>query len=249
MTQRFENKRVIVTGGAAGFGEAISRRFASEGAKVMVADINTAGAEALAGELDGAIPFTIDVTDESQTEAMAAAAVDAWGGIDVLCCNAGLPHRIKGGMKLSTEEFDFMWQVNVRSIFFAAKYCTPHMPEGSAIISTASIGGVRPRPGGLAYNTSKAAAITLTRGLAMELAPKIRVCCVNPVSSPTGFDKVAVGTDELPEEMNQRVVDGIPMGRRALPSDVAGAVACLASADAEFLTGVALDIDGGRSIG
>jgi len=99
------------------------------------------------------------------------------------------------------------------------------------------------------YNASKAAAITLTKGLAAELAPDIRVNCVTPVSSPTGFDKVATGLDVLPEKVDARVIAGIPMGRRALPEDVAAAVLFLASDDAEFLTGVALDVDGGRSIG
>ena len=245
---RFEDKRVIVTGGAAGFGEAICRRFAAEGAKVLVADIDVDAATKLADELPGALPFEADVTDEGQTTAMVAAAVDAWGGIDVLCANAGLPHRVKSMLKLSTEEFDFMWSVNVRSIWWATKAAVPHMPEGSSVVATASIGGRRPRPGGLAYNTSKAAAITLVKGMALELAPNIRVNCVTPVSAPTGFDMNAVGVAELPEEINQAVIAGIPMGRRAVPNDVAGAVAFLASDDAAFLTGVALDVDGGRSI-
>ncbi|MGI9597157.1 MAG: SDR family oxidoreductase, partial [Acidimicrobiales bacterium] len=159
------------------------------------------------------------------------------------------PHRAAPMIELSAEDFDRMWTVNVRSIFFAAKYCVPHMPPGSSIVSVASIGGRRPRPGLTPYNASKGAVITLTKGLAAELAPDIRVNCVNPVSSPTGFDKNAVGLEELPEQVEAAVVAGIPMGRRATPDDVAGSVLFLASDDAGFLTGVGLDVDGGRSIG
>ncbi len=246
---RFEGSRVLVTGAGAGFGEAISRRFAAEGARVLVSDIDLAAAERVTGELDGALPFELDVTDEAATQAMAAAAVEAWGGIDVVVCNAGLPHRAMPMIQMDTADFDRMWDVNVRSIFFAAKACVPHMGEGSSIVSVASIGGRRPRANLTPYNASKGAVITLTKGLAAELAPTVRVNCVTPVSAPTGFDKVAMGIDELPEKLEARVVSGIPMGRRASPDDVAAAIAYLASDDAGFLTGVALDVDGGRSIG
>jgi 3-oxoacyl-[acyl-carrier protein] reductase len=246
---RFDGKRVIVTGAASGFGTAIANAFAGEGARVLAADIDGAGAAAVADELDLAIPFQIDVGDEQRTSEMAAAAVDAWGGIDVVCANAGLTHRASPLIELSTEDFDRMWQINVRSIYFAAKYCVPHMPPGSSIISTASIGGRRPRPGVTAYNASKGAVITLTKGLAAELAPSIRVNCVNPVSAATKFDKNAMGLDVMPERLEAAIVKGIPMGRRATPQDVANAVLFLASDEAAFLTGVALDVDGGRSIG
>ena len=245
---RFQDQRVIVTGAASGFGAEIARAFAAEGAKVLVADLNEAGAKDVAADLPGAIAFGIDVGDEEQTRAMAEAAVSAWGGIDVVCPNAGVPHLTKPLIELPTEDFDRMFAINVRSVYFAAKYCVPHMGPGSAIVSTASIGGVRPRPGLTAYNASKGAVITLTRGLAGELAPDVRVNCVNPVSSPTGFDKNAVGVEDLPEALEKAVVSGIPMGRRALPADVAQAVLFLASEDAGFLTGVCLDVDGGRSI-
>lgn len=245
---RFDDKRVIVTGAGAGFGAAIARGFAERGAKVLVSDIDGDAAQAVAGELDGAIAFQLDVTDEDGTKAMADVAVEAWGGIDVVCPNAGLPHRGGYLINLTTEQFDFMWTINVRSVFFAAKFCVPHMSAGGAIVSTASIGGRRPRKGLTPYNASKGAVITLTKGLAMELAPDIRVNCVAPVSSPTGFDMSAMGVEELPEHMEKRVVDGIPMGRRADPVDVANSVMFLASDEAAFLTGVCLDVDGGRSI-
>ncbi|MCP3938785.1 MAG: SDR family oxidoreductase [Actinomycetia bacterium] len=246
---RFDDKRVIVTGGAAGFGEATARGFAAEGAKVMVADINLEGAEAVASELPAGVAFQLDILSEERNQAMAEAAVEVWGGVDVLVCNAGLPHRGNKMLAMDAEEFDFMWQANVRSIFFAAKYCVPHMPAGSSIVSVASIGGKRPRPLLTPYNASKGAAITLTKGLATELAPDIRVNCVNPVSSPTGFDLTATGMAVLPDHVNERVIAGIPMGRRAVPKDVADAIMFLASDEAAFLTGVDLDVDGGRAIG
>jgi 3-oxoacyl-[acyl-carrier protein] reductase len=244
---RFAGKRVLVTGAASGFGEAMARSFATEGASVLVADIDRSGAEKVAADLPSAVPFEIDVTNEEQTAAMADAAVQAWGGIDVVCANVGLPHRAKNLVDLPTDVFDHMFAVNVRSVYFAAKYCVPHMGPGSSIVATASIGGVRPRPGLTAYNASKGAVITLVRGLAAELAPAIRVNAVAPVSAATGFDKNALGAD-MPENLERAVVKGIPMGRRATAQDVANAVLFLASDDASFLTGVCLDVDGGRSI-
>ena len=246
---RFDGKRVIVTGGANGFGEAICRGFAERCARVMVTDIDAAAAQALAGELDGALSFELDVTSEEGHQELAQLMADEWGGIDIVATNAGLPHRGGYLVHLSTEQFDFMWTVNVRPIFFATKYFVPHMAPGGAIVSTASIGGRRPRKGLTPYNASKGAVITLTKGLAVELAPDIRVNCVAPVSAPTGFDMSAMGVEKLSENREKMVVDGIPMGRRATPEDVANSVMFLASDEAEFLTGVCLDVDGGRSIG
>jgi 3-oxoacyl-[acyl-carrier protein] reductase len=245
---RFEGKAVVVTGAASGFGTAIAERFAAEGASVVVADIDIEGAIAVAERLSNAIPFEIDVSNEQQTQALASATVAAFGKIDVFCANAGVPHRGSYMIKMETADFDRMWAINVRSVFLAAKYCVPHMPPGSSLISTSSIGGKRPRPGLTPYNASKAAVITLTRGLAVELAPSVRVNAVCPVSAQTNFDLQAMGTPKLSEKMEASVIAGIPMGRRATPQDVANAYAFLASEDAAFLTGVCLDVDGGRSI-
>ncbi len=245
---RFQDKSVVVTGGASGFGEAIAEKFAGEGASVVVADLDFDGAQAVAESLPHAVAFEIDVADEAMNEALVAHTVAAFGKIDVYCANAGIPHRAQPMVSMDVAEFDRMFAINVRSVFLAAKCAVPHMPEGGSLISTASIGGKRPRPGLTPYNASKGALMTLTRGLATELAPKLRVNCVCPVSSATGFDLNAVGVSELPEDMNAAVVSGIPMGRRATPQDVASAYAFLASEEATFLTGVCLDVDGGRSI-
>jgi 3-oxoacyl-[acyl-carrier protein] reductase len=245
---RFSGKRVIVTGGASGFGMAMAQSFAAEGASVLVADIDAKGAEDVASRLSSALPLTVDVTSEDASQAMAEAAVEAWGGIDILCANAGMPHRPSNLIDLPTDEFDRMFAVNVRSVYFAAKYCVPHMPPGGSIVATASIGGIRPRPGMTAYNASKGAVITLIRGLATELAPNLRVNAVLPVSAATGFDKNVMGLDTMPENLERALIKGIPMGRRAMPSDVSSAVLFLSSDEASFLTGVCLDVDGGRSI-
>ncbi len=244
----FTGKCVVVTGGASGFGKAMSLKFASAGASVVVADINGAGAEAVAAGLPDAMAFQVDVSSEEDNQALVAATVEAYGKIDVFCANAGIPHRAKMMMKQDVEEFDSMWAINVRSIFLAAKYCVPHMPEGGAIVNTSSIGAKRPRPGLAAYYAAKGAVVTLTKAMAIELAPKIRVNAVCPVSAPTGFDMNAVGRENLSPEAEAGVIAGIPLGRRAEPEDVADSVFFLASDEAKFLTGVSLDVDGGRAI-
>ena len=245
---RFDGKRVIVTGGASGFGRAISEGFAERGAQVIVTDIDAEGAATVAKGLDGAKSFRLDVTEEAPHVELAQLMMDTWGGIDIVAANAGFAHRMGATLDIPTEEFDLMWAVNTRSVYFAAKHFTPHMPPGSSIVSTASIGGKRPRPGLTPYNTSKAATIMLTRGLAEEFAPDIRINCVAPVASETRFFERATGLDTMTDEMRAGVVEGIPMGRMSDPVDVANAVMYLASDEAGFLTGVCLDVDGGRSI-
>lgn len=245
---RFEHKCVVVTGGASGFGKVIAEKFAGEGAAVVVADLNLEGAQAVADALPDAIAVAIDVADEEQNQALVDAAVAKYGKIDVYCANAGVPHMVSPMIKMASDEFDRMFAINTRSVFLAAKYAVPHMPSGSVFISTSSIGAKRPRPGLTPYYASKGAVVTMTRGLAVELAPDIRVHCVLPVSAPTGFDLNATGQAQLSNEANAAVISGIPMGRRATPEDVANAYVYLASDEAEFLTGICLDIDGGRSI-
>lgn len=254
---RFKNKIVIVTGAAAGFGEAIARRFAFEGGAVLVADVNDENGRRVVADIEKAGGRAIfqhtDVSDGAQVKAMVDACVAEYGGLDVLVNNAGLSHLRGMLWDLAEKDYDMVFAVNTRSVYLGAKYAVPALMArgGGSIINTASIGGVCPRPGVTAYNASKGAVITMTKGLAAELAPmNIRVNAVNPVASDTGFMKGALGIpDRLPDEIKQMLVAGIPLGRLAEPSDVAAAVTFLASDDAAYLTGVCLPVDGGRSIG
>ena len=253
---RFDQKTVIVTGAASGFGEAIATRFAAEGAKVLVADVDVAGGERVVGairEAGGQAAFVrTDVSKAAEVKAMIDAAVAQFGGLDILVNNAGFSHHMMPLWDLPEEDYDRVFSVNTKGVYLGAKYAVPVLRErgGGVIINTASIGAVAPRPGVTAYNATKGAVVTMTRGLAIEVAPfHIRVNAVNPVAADTQFVKGAFGVDSMPEPIRQVVIQGIPLGRLAEPRDVAAAVLFLASDDAEFLTGVCLNVDGGRSIG
>jgi 3-oxoacyl-[acyl-carrier protein] reductase len=253
---RFDQKSVIVTGAASGFGEAIARRFAAEGAKVLVADVDAAGGERVVGSIRDAggqaVFVRTDVSKAAEVKAMIDAAVAQFGGLDILVNNAGFSHHMMPLWDLPEEEYDRVFSVNTKGVYLGAKYAVPVLRErgGGVIVNTASIGAVSPRPGVTAYNATKGAVVTMTRGLAMEVAPfRIRVNAVNPVAADTHFVKGALGMDSMPEPIRQAVIQGIPLGRLAEPRDVAAAVLFLASDEAEFLTGVCLNVDGGRSIG
>ena len=252
---RFEDKRVIVTGAGSGFGEAIARRFAAESAKVLAADVNLAGAERVCAEINAegglAIPQHVNVAEEVQVEAMIGRAVDEWGGVDVLVNNAGYSHRQKLLWKISVEEFDDVFGVNVRGVFLGCKHAIPVMMEGGggAIVNIASVGAVAPRPGVTPYNGTKGAVLTMTKGLALECARhNIRVNAVNPVAAETGFMKGATGQEELSDDLKATLISTIPLGRLTEPTDIAAAVTFLASADAAFITGTAMNVDGGRTV-
>jgi 3-oxoacyl-[acyl-carrier protein] reductase len=252
---RFDGKTAIVTGAGSGFGEAIATRFAREGARVVLADVNEENgrrvASAIAGEGGTARFVRTDVSRAADVKAMVDEALSAFGGLDVLVNNAGFSHRTMPLWELPEEEYERVFATNVRGVYLGCKYAVPVMKQrgGGVIVNTASIGAVAPRPGITAYNATKGAVITMTRGLALEVAPfKIRVNAVNPVAAETGFMKGAVGVDKLPDEFRKQLVATIPLGRLTEPRDVAAAVLFLASPDAEFLTGVCLPVDGGRSI-
>jgi 3-oxoacyl-[acyl-carrier protein] reductase len=252
---RFAGKAVVVTGAGAGFGEAIAARFAREGARVVVADVREEGgqrvAEWLAREGAEARFVRADVSRADDVQRMIGEALAAFGRLDVLVNNAGFSHRAMPLWELPEEEYERVFATNVRGVFLGCKYAVPVMRQrgGGAIVNTASIGAVAPRPGVTVYNATKGAVITLTRGLAVEVAPfGIRVNAVNPVAAETAFMKGALGVEKLSDAVRKQLVATIPLGRLAEPGDVAAAVAFLASADATFLTGVCLDVDGGRSI-
>ncbi|MBI3503780.1 MAG: glucose 1-dehydrogenase [Proteobacteria bacterium] len=250
---RLKDKVAIVTGGGSGFGEGIATRFAAEGARVVVADIDLAGAarvaDAIAKAGGKAKAIRTDVALADDTKKMVAAAVDGFGRLDIVVNNAGISH-VNGPM-LGVDEamFDRIFAVNVKSIYLAAKEAVPvfRRQGGGVFLNTASTAGLRPRPGLVWYNASKGAAITLTKAMAVELAPeKIRVNCLCPVAGDTPLLATFMGTD-TPEKRAQFKAS-IPLGRLSTPADIANAALYLCSDEAEFITGVAFEVDGGRCI-
>jgi len=251
---RLENKVAIITGAASGFGEGIARRFAAEGAKVMVADINEAAGAQVARDLSaegaGARFVRADVAKDADVQAMVAAACDAFGGLDILINNAGVPQRNMPMLEVDEATFDRIFAVNVKGLYLAARHAVPAMRRrgGGVIINTASTAGVRPRPGLTWYNGSKGAAIMLTKSMAVELAPdRIRVNALCPVAGDTPMLAEFLG-GEVTEDAYARFVATVPLGRLSTPRDMANAALFLASDEAEFLTGVCLEVDGGRCI-
>ena len=247
---RLQDKVAIVTGGGSGFGEGMAKLFAAEGAKVVVADINEEAAKRVAVETGhGAVAVKADVSVNADVKAMVEAAVSAFGRLDILVNNAGYTHRNGPMLDVDEATFDRVYAVNVKSIYLAAQHAVPVFrgQGGGMILNIASTAGVRPRPGLTWYNGSKGAAITLTKSMAVELAPeKIRVCAINPVAGETGMLHLFMGED-TPEKRAQFKAS-VPLGRLSQPKDIANAALFLCSDEAEFLTGVCLEVDGGRCI-
>ena len=248
---RLSGKVAIVTGGASGFGRGIVEAFVREGARVVVADLNGAAAETVAAGCGASgKAFTCDVTRKADVEAMVAEAVCTFGGLDIMVNNAGVTHKNQSLMTVGEDEFDRIYAVNVKAIYLATLACVPEMEKrgGGSIINTASTAGVRPRPGLTWYNGSKGAAITLTKSMAAELAPKnIRVNAINPVIGETGMLEQFMGQADTPEN-RAKFVAGIPLGRMSRPSDIANAAVFFADPASEFVTGVAMEVDGGRCV-
>lgn len=247
---RLKDKVAIITGAASGFGRGMALRFAEEGAKIIVADLNIKGAEETAREIGpAATPLHADVSSKADIDAMVGAAMNLHGRIDIMINNAGFTHRNGDMMKVDEETFDLITAVNMKAIYHSTLAVVPHMEAqgGGSIITTASTAGLRPRPGLTWYNASKGWAITATKSMAVELAPKkIRVNCLCPVMGETGLLGHFLGND-TPERRAQ-IQATIPLGRFSKPLDVANAALWLASDEAEFITGVALEVDGGRCV-
>ena len=247
---RLNNKITLVTGAGSGFGRGIAARFAEEGAKVVVADINEESAKNVAGEIgDSAIAVVADVSKNSDVEAMIQQTVAQWGRLDILVNNAGTTHRNKPMTEVTEEEFDRIFAVNVKSVFLTARHGVPLMKEQGqgVILNVASTAGLRPRPGLAWYNTSKGAMITATKAMAIELASfKIRVNAINPVAGETGMLHLFMGED-TPEKRAQ-FVSSIPWGRLSQPQDMANAALFLCSDEADMVTGTCMEVDGGRCI-
>lgn len=251
MSRKLQDKVAIVTGAGGGFGEGIAKHFAELGAKVVVADIRADAAERVAREIgDAAVAVTADVTRSESVKAMVDTAVQRFGRLDVLVNNAGTTHKNRSMLEVDEETFDRVYATNVKSIYLGAIHAVPVMRAlgGGVIVNIASTAGVRPRPGLTWYNGSKGAAIVITKSMAAELAPdNIRVCAVNPVMGETGLiGDFLPGADTA--ETRAKIVATIPLGRLSTPLDIAKATAFLASDEAAFITGVGLEVDGGRCV-
>lgn len=243
-------KTAIVTGGASGFGAGIVDSFLIAGARVMIADINGEAATRMAEKSgDHAMAFQVDVSDKSSVNAMVRSAIKAMSHVDILVNNAGVTHMPAPLEEVSEEDFDRVLNVNVKSVYLTARALIPHMKsrESGAILNVASTAGLSPRPNLNWYNASKGWMITATKTMAIELAPKgIRVNAICPVAGETPLLKSFMGEDT--PEMRAKFLSTIPIGRFSTPEDMGNAAAFLCSDAASMITGVAMEVDGGRCI-
>jgi 3-oxoacyl-[acyl-carrier protein] reductase len=251
---RLANKVAIVTGGGSGFGEGIAHTFAREGANVVVADLREEAAERVAAAIRDAggraRAVRADVPREADTEAMREAALATFGDVHIVVNNAGTTHRNKPILEVTEEEFDRVYAVNLKSIYWSARAFIPHFRQrgGGVFVNIASTAGIRPRPGLVWYNGSKGAVITASKAMAAELGKdNIRVNCVNPVIGATALLEEFMGMPDTPEN-RARFLATIPMGRMSTPQDVANACLYLASDEAAFITGTCIEVDGGRCV-
>ena len=247
---RLKDKTAIVTGAGSGFGKGIAMRFAKEGARVGVIDINAEAAREVASQIgNSAFAMEADVSIDGDVSRMVQEALDRWGQIDILVNNAGTTHRNQPMTEVKEEEYERIFAVNVKSVYLSAKHIVPVMKKQGfgVILNVASTAGVRPRPGLVWYNTSKGAMMTASKAMAIELAgEKIRVNAINPVAGETGMLHLFMGED-TPEKRAQ-FISSIPLGRLSLPEDMANAALFLCSDEAEMITGLCMEVDGGRCI-
>jgi 3-oxoacyl-[acyl-carrier protein] reductase len=250
---RLEGRTAIVTGSASGFGAGIAHTLAREGAAVIVNDVNEDGGNRVVSEIKDAggrsVFIAADVTSAGAVQAMVDQAVETFGGLDILVNNAGVSHKRKPMLDVTEDELDRIFAVNVKGLFHTANAAIPVMREGGrgAIVNIASTGALRPRPGLTWYNATKGAVTTLTKSMAVELADDgIRVNAVNPVAGDTPLLATFLGKDT--PENREAFRQTVPLGRLSTPEDVANAVLFLASDEAALITGVCLEVDGGRCI-
>jgi len=247
---RLKDKTAIVTGAGSGFGKGIAMRFAKEGARVGVIDINAEAAREVASQIgNSAFAMEADVSIDRDVSRMVQEALDRWEQLDILVNNAGTTHRNQPMTEVTEEEYERIFAVNVKSVYLSARHVVPVMKKQGfgVILNVASTAGVRPRPGLVWYNTSKGAMMTATKAMAIELAgEKIRVNAINPVAGETGMLHLFMGED-TPEKRAQ-FISSIPLGRLSLPEDMANAALFLCSDEAEMITGLCMEVDGGRCI-
>jgi NAD(P)-dependent dehydrogenase (short-subunit alcohol dehydrogenase family) len=249
MTPRLLNKVAVVTGGASGFGASIAERFAQEGARVVVVDLNLEKGQEVASRIGG-VACRCDVSSSVDIQQLLEFTLAQFGRLDIVVNNAGTTHPNKPAGEVTEAEFDRLYQVNVKSLFHMNRLVTPIFRQqgGGVFVNVASTTGVRPGPGLCWYSASKGAVITASKGLALELAKdQIRVCVINPMIGETPLMEQFMGMPDTPEN-RQKFLARIPLGRFTRPLDVAHAAVYLASDEAAFLTGVCLDVDGGRNI-
>ena len=250
MTGRLTGKTAIVTGGASGFGEGIVKKFLSEGANVMIADINEAAALALSDSLGKqTAALRTDVSQNSDVAALVEKTLSTFNSVDILVNNAGVTHMPMAMEDVSEEDFDRVFMINAKSVYLTAKHIVPIMKKQGhgAILNVASTGGISPRPNLSWYNATKGWMITATKTMAVELAPQgVRVNAINPVAGETPLLKSFMGEDT--PEIRARFLSTIPIGRFSTPEDMGNAACYLCSDEAGMVTGVCMEVDGGRCI-
>ena len=245
---RLKNKIAIVTGGGSGFGAGIVKKFIQEGAKVVVADINLENAKKVAMDTGG-FAIEVDVSNSLSFKNMVDKTLEKFGKIEIMVNNAGITHLPNSMENISEAEFDKIFAVNSKSVFFSAKYLVPKMTSigGGNILNVASTAGISPRPNLSWYNATKGWMISATKAMAIELASKkIRVNALAPVAGETPLLKSFMGGDT--PEKREKFLSTIPIGRFSTPDDMGNAACFLCSEEASMITGVVLQVDGGRCI-
>jgi len=253
-SRRADHLVTVVTGGGSGFGEAICHTFAREGARIVVADLHAENGNRVVQALQAAgheaLFCRVDVSQSAEMAGLVAATLERFGQIDVMVNNAGISHPNQPMLSLSEDDFDRLYRVNVKSIYLSAVHCVPvfRKQRSGCFINIGSTAAVRPRPGLSWYNGTKGAVVLLTKSLAVELAPdNIRANCINPAIAETPLLTTFMGAEDTPEN-RARFLASIPLGRLCRPADVANAALFFADPASEFVTGVCLEVDGGRCI-